>query len=290
MDWNRRDVAFAGHDGTTLRGWLYVPAGHGPFPAITMAHGFSATKEMSIDLHAEAFAAGGIAVLLYDHRSLGASDGEPRQLVDPWVQSRDMLQALSWLAVQPEVDPTRLGLWGTSFSAGEALVVGALDQRVKAVVATVPFVGQVSNADFAVLAQAVCEARVDPAALRGPRAVIPEDGAEDGGLMPAPESVAWFRNLAQKTEGRWKNSVLQPMPGAVEFNPAVAVPHLHGPALFIATREDGSAPAAAAEAVSHIAPPGSEFLLADGHHFSLYSGDGLTLAVDAARAFLLRHL
>jgi fermentation-respiration switch protein FrsA (DUF1100 family) len=42
----REDVEFDA-EGVTLRGWLYTPDGaSGPHPAIVMAHGFSAVKEM----------------------------------------------------------------------------------------------------------------------------------------------------------------------------------------------------------------------------------------------------
>ena len=74
----RRDIEFNA-DGVTLRGWFYKPKkGKGPFPCVVMAHGFSGTKEMSLDKFAEAFVAGGLSVLVYDNRCLGASDGEPR--------------------------------------------------------------------------------------------------------------------------------------------------------------------------------------------------------------------
>jgi len=36
--------------GVTLRGWFYKPdSGKGPFPTVVMAHGFTATKEMTLD-------------------------------------------------------------------------------------------------------------------------------------------------------------------------------------------------------------------------------------------------
>ena len=67
-------------EGVTLRGWLYVPDGAtGPVPTIVMAHGFSAVKEMYLDRFAEAFAAAGLAALVFDNRNFGASDDEPRQ-------------------------------------------------------------------------------------------------------------------------------------------------------------------------------------------------------------------
>ena len=72
---------------------------------------------------------------------MGDSDGEPRQEINPWAQARDYRYALTWLAAQPGIDPERLGIWGSSFSGGEVLVVGAVDPRVKVVIANVPFAG-----------------------------------------------------------------------------------------------------------------------------------------------------
>lgn len=79
----RRDIEFSA-EGTTLRGWLYLAqTGPLPAPAIIMAHGFTGVKEQGLDKYAEVFAAAGLAVLVYDNRCFGASDGLPRQEVDP---------------------------------------------------------------------------------------------------------------------------------------------------------------------------------------------------------------
>ena len=139
----RSDVEFAGAGDVVLRGWYYVPAGSPghPVPGVVLAHGFSAVKEMALDRFAEVFASAGLAVLVYDHRNLGASDGEPRQRIDPWAQIRDYRRALDWLGARPEVDDARLAVWGSSFSGGEVLVIGATDDRVRAVIAQAPYVG-----------------------------------------------------------------------------------------------------------------------------------------------------
>jgi fermentation-respiration switch protein FrsA (DUF1100 family) len=79
----RVDIAFTAEGGVTLRGWLYLPKGPGPHPAITMAHGYACMKEHGLQSFAEAFAADGFVVLVHDHRTFGASDGTPRQDVDP---------------------------------------------------------------------------------------------------------------------------------------------------------------------------------------------------------------
>jgi fermentation-respiration switch protein FrsA (DUF1100 family) len=85
----RVDIAFTAEGGVTLRGWLYLPEGPGPQPAITMGHGYASVKEHGLERFAEAFAADGFVVLLHDHRTFGASDGAPRQDVDPWQQIAD---------------------------------------------------------------------------------------------------------------------------------------------------------------------------------------------------------
>ena len=90
----RRDIAFDA-DGTTLRGWFYpAERASGPGAAVVMAHGFSAVKEMYLDSFAEVFAAAGLNVLVFDNRCFGASDGEPRQEIDPWAQVRDYRDAI----------------------------------------------------------------------------------------------------------------------------------------------------------------------------------------------------
>ena len=61
-----------------------------------MSHGFSAVKEMYLDRFAEAFVAAGLDVLVFDNRYFGASDGEPRQEIDPWAQVRDYRDAITY--------------------------------------------------------------------------------------------------------------------------------------------------------------------------------------------------
>ena len=66
----RQDVSFPGFGGTALHGWLYLPEAAEAGPGVVMAHGLSAVKEMALDSYAEIFCAGGLAVLVCDHRIL----------------------------------------------------------------------------------------------------------------------------------------------------------------------------------------------------------------------------
>ena len=104
-----------------------------------MTPGFSSSITR-LEVVADAFVARGFGVLLYDQRTCGSSDGEPRQDVDPVAQDRDMQMALSFVEQHPALDSNRIGLWGSSFSGANVLVVAAMDRRVKAVVSQVPFI------------------------------------------------------------------------------------------------------------------------------------------------------
>src|SRR5436309_13048799 len=127
----RTDVEFKTQNGLTLRGWHYLPDQRsGKVPTIVMAHGFSAVKEMYLDRFAEVFAAAGLAALVFDNRNFGASDGEPRQEIDPWRQVRDYRDAITFAQGLPETDPARIGVRGSSYPGAHALVRGAIDRRI----------------------------------------------------------------------------------------------------------------------------------------------------------------
>lgn len=139
MEFSRAGVRFS-PNGIELDGYVYRPAGAGPHPCVVMSHGFGGLKDMSIDASAERFAAAGYACLLYDHRNFGPSGGEVRQEIDPWEQVKDMRGSITFAQTLDGIAPERVALWGTSYSGGEAIVVGAVDRRVKAVIAQVPFI------------------------------------------------------------------------------------------------------------------------------------------------------
>lgn len=138
VNYERQDVEFNA-EGTILRGWLYRPkSGNEKLPAIVMAHGYNCIKELYLDNFAEVFAKNGHAVLAFDNRNFGDSDGNVRQELDPWQQVRDYRHAITFMQTQPFVDPNKIGIWGTSYSGGHVLVVAAIDKRVKCVVSQVP--------------------------------------------------------------------------------------------------------------------------------------------------------
>ena len=134
-----RNVAFEAEGGDHLRGWLFTPATvRKRCPAISMAHGYGGVKEHGLRRFAQAFTDAGFVVLVHDHRNFGASDGAIRHDIDPWRQIADWRRAISCLESRPDVDPGRIGIWGTSYAGEHVLVLGATDRRIRATVSQVP--------------------------------------------------------------------------------------------------------------------------------------------------------
>ena len=114
---------------------LYLPAST-PAPAILLAHGFGATKT-SVAGEAKSLARHGYVVLAYTARGFGASGGLIH-LDAPDYEVADAQKLISYLATRPEVikdgpgDP-RVGVAGSSYGGGLALLLAGADKRVDAV-------------------------------------------------------------------------------------------------------------------------------------------------------------
>ena len=138
-DYTREDVTFDSW-GRRCAAWLYRPDGAAEgIPCVVMAHGWTGIREARLDAFAERFAAAGLGVVCFDYRHFGASEGTPRQLLSIRRQHEDYASALTFARALPWVDADRIVLWGTSFSGGHVQHMAAIDQRVAAVIANVPF-------------------------------------------------------------------------------------------------------------------------------------------------------
>jgi hypothetical protein len=230
---DRRDVEFSVEGGVQLRGWLFVPEGAGPHPAITMAHGYAGVKEHSIERFAHAFANAGFAVLLHDHRNFGASDGAERGDIDPWRQIADWRRAISFLESQPEVDAGRIGIWGTSYAGGHAIVLGATDRRLRAVVSQVPTISgfeqglrRVPPEGVAALERAFAED--ERGQLRGEplrRQRVVSDDPSVAASYRTQDAIDFY--MQPLPAGAWENSVtMRSTRAARMYEPGIWVPRV----------------------------------------------------------------
>lgn len=284
-----------------LRGRLYRPPGTEPVPIVVMAHGTSATITMTTDRYAEAFRKCGFAVLLYDHRNFGDSGGEPRQEINPWIQVRGYCDAMTYIESLSGIDRDGIAIWGDSYSAAEAIVVGAVDDRPAAVVAQVPAIGaQLPPADpDGALFLALCETLRDgsvagrPQDTTGPLPVVSADQLHTPSLLTPIQAFRWFIEYGGRHGTGWESRVTRVLPTTpAPFHAGIAAPHLLHPLLMMIAPEDEMVAAnpAVARAVYDSVPEPKELVEIDGGHFGLLHHPSVEFdqASTAQSDFLLR--
>ncbi|MEU1443994.1 alpha/beta hydrolase [Streptomyces mirabilis] len=160
-------------DGIALDADLYRPTDVAPdaaLPAVVLGHGWGGSK-LTAERYAALFASAGMITLTFSQGTWFDSgsplqlvgdvpaldDGNEaltqvrfiRDLVDPFAWAANLRAALDYIEGEPNVDPTRIGLWGTSFGGGIAVHLAANDSRVKAlavqVAAIAPLGGRVAE-------------------------------------------------------------------------------------------------------------------------------------------------
>ncbi len=148
-------------EGTRMTAELFVAKAKGNkrLPTIIMCHGWGGVAEM-LRPDAVAFARAGYFVVTFDYRGWGQSDGrlvlvkpakkgkpgepfqatvkEIREVVDPLDQTTDLLNVIHWVQAEKQCDPSKIGLWGSSYSGGHVVYAAQHDPRVKATVSQVP--------------------------------------------------------------------------------------------------------------------------------------------------------
>lgn len=280
INYERKNIEFDS-DGIKLRGWLYLPKESKKlYPAIVMAHGFSAVKEMYLDKYAEVFSSAGFAVLVYDNRNFGESEGTPRQEIDPWSQVRDYRNAITFLRTLPDIDKNRIGIWGTSYSGGHVLVVGAIDKRVKCVVSQVPLVSGYENIKRLVRYDLLQELRKmfdedrEQRYLGKPPKTIPVVCKEPTEIcaLPTRDAYEWFIETARTRAPNWKNEVtLRSVEMLSEYEPITYVERISPtPVLMIVAAYDYLTPTdLALKAYQQMLDP-KKLVILNGGHFDAY--------------------
>jgi uncharacterized protein len=297
---HRDDVEFATADGTTLRGWHYRPPG--TCPVVVLSHGFGAVREMHLDVVAEGLAEAGFGCLVYDHRGLGSSDGEPRGELDPFAQVDDMRDAVTAAQLLPGADPERIGLWGSSYSGGHVLVVGATDRRVRCVVAQVPTISGRRTTLRRFPGDELARARARwaddrRARMQGaPPAMVPVVPGLDAAAPPpvgaaGNDFAAWIAGLAPEQRTAWRNEMtLRSQELYAAYEPGAHIAALAPtPLLVIAMDRDTVTPVDEILAAYEEAREPKRLLLWPGGHFDLYDVH-LSAAVAAAREWFSQHL
>ena len=288
-------------DGATLRGRLYLPDRQ-PAPVVVMAHGFSATIPMVMDRYAECFLERGLAVLAFDHRGHGSSDGDPRGEINYWVQARGYIDAIGAARAFAEIGLSPVALWSDSLGARVALGVAALDDRVSALVCQVPALGdqpgpedpEGTRLDAMRRFLAAGPLRRPPDAWASSSVVSPDQFTSPSALKPLT-AFRWFIEYGGRYGSGWTNRVVFTAPSdAPDFDPFACAPRVRVPTLF-AMSPDDEMPGAVSEVTravfDRISGP-KELLEVDGGHFGIieYPSAAFERASQAQAAWLTRTL
>lgn len=121
--------------GLRLDADLHLPDDDGagaPYPVVIPSSGYQGLKVIHPERFARALTARGYAVVAFDYRGFGLSEGERGRLV-PQEWAEDLRAAVDRACAADELDETRLGLLGWGMGGGVVIAEAAEDERVRAV-------------------------------------------------------------------------------------------------------------------------------------------------------------
>ncbi|KAI0485709.1 DltD domain-containing protein [Xylaria cf. heliscus] len=280
-------------DGTLISGFLYTV--DGPAPAIIMSHGFNCVKEMTLPDTAESFHSRGFNVLLYDARSVGASGGHPRNLINPLQMAEDLSDIYTYVAGLPNVDPNQIVLWGMSLGAVVTATCAAIDRRAKAIVMVCPLFSYVKpeRADKA-YAQLIKD-RVSQLRGNEPYSLAPFNSKGDNpigfGGAGGTGGIAVYNLMKAALELNhpdFRDRIsFQTYQKLAMFRPMEYMDMIKAPVLIIIPEfDDISPPDEQREAFKRINAPKEEYLARGKDHLNIATGDGSQEMIGATVKFV----
>lgn len=267
-------------------------------PCVVMGHGFGATRDAGLMPFAERFAAAGTDVLLFDYRSYGTSDGTPRQNVAHRRHRQDYHAALRAARALDGVDSHRVALWGSSYSGGHVIAVGAEDATVAAVISQgAAMDGAAALAMMLRTAGPVQVAKLTGHGLRDAAGALlgraPHQVAVVGppgslAAITAPGAEVGYQSIMGPT---FRNEMCaRGILGIALNRPVTSATKLRCPLLLVMATEDNVAPPSAVRAVGEKAGGDTELLELGCGHFDIYTGAMFEQSVSAQVDFLTRRL
>ncbi len=123
-------------EGDLVSGWFYqAETAERTVPCVILSHGLGATKDMVLEDYALKFVEAGFAVISYDYRHYGESEGMPRQMYIGVKQIADLKGVVMFAKNRPEIDSKRIFLWGTSAGAIYGVIAASQDPDIAGVIA-----------------------------------------------------------------------------------------------------------------------------------------------------------
>jgi fermentation-respiration switch protein FrsA (DUF1100 family) len=289
-------------DGLELIGILRVPDRPtvGTLPALAFTGPFTGVKEQVTGIYAERLAHLGFVTPTFDHRGFGESGGR-RLHEDPTGKLSDLRSAVSFLALHPAVDESRIGLVGVCLGGGYALRAAAFDPRVRAVAGVAGAYNSPAwfrqhmgtGAYRRALAGLLASAQQELADGTPREVAAVSADADVPAAMPGPEPYAYY-GTKRSASPHWINRVTQASLYELMTLDTASAADLIAPTPFLVIhgRTDEYCSPEAAQAVFDRAGSPKEIVWLDTtNHIDLYDTEPYVgQAVEALAAFFSRHL
>jgi pimeloyl-ACP methyl ester carboxylesterase len=292
----RTTVRISTASGDEIEAWVYRPEGEGAHPAVVMAHGFAAIKAGGLAPFAQRFAREGFTAVAFDYRHWGGSTGQPRDVASVPGQREDYRTVIDWAMTQPDIDRSRVFIWGTSFSGLHAVEIAATDDRLRGAIAQNPLVDGLAGTRTAppgrllrLIAAGVLD-RLGGLLGRPPRYIPAGVGPGEFGAVANAAALAGLDIIRPKDGGEWHNRVAaRSVLGIGAHRPVRKAADIHAPILLVVAENDTIAPTGPALRVAERAPKG-ELVRSRGDHYGVYQGgEDYDRVINAEVDFLHRH-
>ncbi len=273
---------------------VYAPDGAGRdrrLPGIVLCHGFTGIKELILPDYARRFAAEGYVALAFDYRGFGESEGRRGRLI-PVEQVRDIRNSITFMETLDEVDPERIGLWGTSYGGANVVQVAGIDERAKCVVAQVGF-GDGGRGMSSRPPEETAPIREMIANERKKRVLTGESTMVDPFMiLNDADSKAFFEEAMKELPGLKTQIPLETAEATLEYRPEDVVHRIAPRALLlIAAEHDVPTPPDEFRSVYAKAGDPKKLVVIEGiRHYDIYSGDPFERSVREALDWYGQHL
>ncbi|MBU0744841.1 MAG: alpha/beta hydrolase [Gammaproteobacteria bacterium] len=280
-------------EGAQIAGTLYFPKPHidRKIPGVALCQGFAGTKEMLLPAYAKKLADNGYLALTFDYRGFGSSEGEPGRLV-PKLQVEDIKNAISYLSSLDEIDANRIGLWGTSYGAANAIVATSEDQRVKCLCIQLAFgngerciTGNMTPEDKNKLKETLLKLQ-EKKELTGKEMMVPVSK-----ILSDEQSKKFFQEYSDKFPELKTKIPFLTILETMNYKPENYLKNLNVPISIIGAEKDLVNPISETYALYDLALEPKELMVVkDATHFDLYAGDYLEQVTNKQVSWFNKYL
>jgi len=263
-----------------------------PIAAIVMGHGFGTEWTFGTADTIADFMAAGFAVVTFDYRHFGESDGEPRHLLLIHKQLDDWRAVLAYVRRDTRIDATRLAIWGASLGGGHAMTIAAEDPGIAAAALQSPHCSAVDamrcfptfNA-FVSAQHALLDLYMAPFGGVHRIPMINEPGR-----LGAVHFTGWEEEAKRfiPAESQWRNEIpARSLLSLGRYNPGYLARRIKCPVCIHYGRRDFAVPPHSVERTARSIET-VELYAYDGEHFDIYHGD-LRAEITAAQVDFLKR-